>query len=599
VTRQLRPYQRDAVEAVYKRRAAGRRRQAGVAATGLGKSTMAGKVATDSASARRRVLMLAHRGELLDQLTDDTHAVDPGVPIGRVQGQQRNVGCPITVASIDTVRRPGNWPWLGRFDDVIYDEVHHAAAPANMALLRDHLRVFESDGAQLLGLTATLTRSDRYGLGDLFADDDVAFRYGPDWAIASGYLVKPYGKVVVADHVDLNSAKVSRGDYQDGELGEMVAQDAEQIADAWCRTAGPWWWSMGGTGDPVTASFAPSVIAAEAITGAFLAHRCARHPDGVTAETLTGAMPLAQRGSAERGTGLYGRLAAGVTRVMSGVMVHTEGWNCPPAVCCLQARPTRLEGLYQQIVGRVLRPALAADWPVLGGIDKPAALVLDVVGASRHQRLASLVQLDPSAVIDTSELDEAIEALPCETCGEADACRCNVVERDPFGGRRRIEGPQEYEDVDLLLTASDGAWLATRAGHPFLVCGGYAAVIMREPAGTYRAGTVTMRGAIAFAPLSMPGPDGTPVLARGVSLDVARLAAEAWAIGLRPYLANRGAKWRTASARPSLKDQARAIRHGIDPRNLDGRTLSELVDVEIVSGRVDRLGPGAASRRTA
>jgi superfamily II DNA or RNA helicase len=71
--------------------------------------------------------------------------------------------------------------------------------------------------------------------------------------------------------------------------------------------------------------------------------------------------------------------------------VLAEGWDEPSVDCIVEARPTRSRALYQQMIGRGLRP-----YP--GKTDR---LVLDLVGNSdRHQlvTVASLLGLDPRTV---------------------------------------------------------------------------------------------------------------------------------------------------------------------------------------------------------
>jgi superfamily II DNA or RNA helicase len=589
VSRKLRDYQADAVDDTFARWRDGDRRLAGAGATGLGKSTiltatLARHLAEDPS---HRVLMLAHRTELGDQLTETFGEVMPGVRVGRVQAQLNRADARVVMASTATVgkwsRSSGRLPRLERILEhgpitaIGYDEFHHAAAPSNRRIL-DAL-----PDALLLGVSATLTRADRYGLGDLVHPKE-AFAYDTIFGITNGYLVTPRGKVVVADHLDLKRAKVTVSvsggrDYQDAQLGEMIAQDAGQIVQAWLDH---------GENRP-TAGFFPTIDSAREVLEEFQAR-------GVAAEMVTGQTPtgdgMFHRGSATRGTGIYGRLARGETRVLVGVMVTTEGWDCPPVSCILMGRPTRLEHLYQQIVGRGLRPV--QDWQVRdwGWVPKPdGCLVLDVVGASRGQKLASLIDLVPGAEVDLSALD----SVPCEECGKV-RCTCEGVgaDRDPDGGRRRLKGPAFYEDFDLLLSA-DGAgdrWLATDAGHPVLYADSLDrfAVILAERAGTYRVGTVTRRG--HHRPES---------LGRGLSLDQARQVAEDWAIGVRPALGHRGAAWRTKSrGAPSTQLYRRARRLDLDPEAFPSAAeLADAVAVRETSGRMDLLGQGAAAGRGA
>lgn len=592
--RQLRDYQQAAVDAAEARHAAGHLAIAGSAATGLGKSTILGRAIVNhlDATPRGRALVLAHRTELCDQLTETLLELDPRLDVGRVQGDRNRCDARVVVATTNTVgRRNGgdDLPRLraiqseGRLTFVGYDEFHHAAAPTNRRILEQLEASGPGAKVALLGVSATLTRADRFGLGDL-VHRDVAFDYGTAFGIDNGYLVRPRGKVVIADHLDLNAAKVgatSEGmDYQNGELGEMIAQDAEQIVQAWLDHAE----------NRITAGFFPTVESATEVHAAFVAR-------GVAAELVTGTTPAGdgmwQRGSASRGTGIYGRLARGETRVLVGVMVTTEGWDCPPVSCILMGRPTRLAHLYQQIVGRGLRQVPEQAIAGLGWVPKAdGCLVLDVVGASRGQKLVSLVDLVPGAEVDTTALD----SVPCEVCHLV-KCTCNVgaSERDPDGGRRKLRGPAFYEDFDLLLSADGGGdrWLATDRGHPVLMADGLRrfAVILQESSGLYRVGHVAKRGR----------PDPQRIGQPGLTLDEARRAAEEWAISQAAHLGYRNAVWRTRSrARPSGKLAWKAARLGIDdPESYTAAELADAVAIREASQRMDILEQdGAAARRS-
>lgn len=550
----LRDYQLQDVDATCARWADGDALVAGQAATGLGKTTYLAELVRRCLEAGRRPILLAHRDELIDQMRDRIREHVPSASIGVIGAGSKQARRDVTLAMSPTLRgtraqaaieRHAGGP---RWGDVLYDEAHHAASPAHVGML-DWLGVgpeHHDPDRRLLGLSATLTRADRHGLGKVFHPQP-AFERGIPWAVEHGWLVRPFGRVVVADHVDLVGAKVRGGDYVDAELGEMVTQDVDQIVAAWREHAA----------DRLTIAFTPNVASAQALAAAFV-------EAGVAAECVIGTTSTPTR------RGMYARLRAGTTRVLVSVMVLTEGWDCPPVSCVLMARPTRLAGLYQQIVGRGLRPC-----PETGKAD---CMVLDVVGASRGQRLASLVELYPDAVQDTSELD----GLPCADCGDA-PCTCPRTEgRDTTGGRRALEGPAVYETVDLLVAESRGAWLATDGGIPFLVSHGpdgrRAAVILPEPRSpTYRVGHIAMRGR-----------QDPQRLIAGATLDQARRVAEQWAIERNPYLAHKASVWRTNAQQVSWRQISEAIRLQIPhPTRYTGRELSELIDQRIMSQRLD------------
>jgi superfamily II DNA or RNA helicase len=557
--RALRDYQTEAVEAVRAEWAAGRNRTAVVMATGLGKTDCIAKVATDEARAGGRVLILAHRGELLGQIAERCGMHAPEVPVGWVQAARNEHRRRIVVASSSTLANEARRLVVEPPSLVIVDECHHAASPGYVDILS---WAGSFNRTRTMGVTATLIRGDRRGLGDVW--QTVAFARDIGWAISRGWLVQPRGRVVVADHVDLAAVKTSgtTKDYATDELGAMVAQDVDQVVKAWHEHAA----------DRITVAFVPSVESAQALAEEFRAA-------GVPTGEVYGGTPRAERDR------VYRQLGAGRLRVLVSVMVTTEGWDCPPVSCVLMARPTKLPGLYQQIVGRGLRTSPG----------KTDCLVLDVVGASRTQRLVTLTDLSPSAEYDTDELD----ALPCPACGlpperccpPGEAwCMCKDGDDDetggrmldPDGGRRRLLGPARYEDVELFA-ASPLNWLFTRGGIRFLPAGDRIAVLWPDAGKdslTYSAGHVNVRGQADGKWLDDHAPR---------TLGEATALAEAWAGDHDPTVARRGASWRRRGGSPSEAQLGYARRLGIaDGETMNVPRLSDEISIVLASRRLDR-----------
>ena len=557
MTRDLRDYQRDAVANVYAGWGAGANRQAVILPMGCGKTDVIARVATDTVRAGGRCLIFAHRRELLDQIGERCAMHLPGVPVGVVQGETRQTRRPITVGMAQTLQREKTRALIERLtpgrDRVIVDECHHAASPSHLGILR---WAGSWDGVETLGVTATMYREGKSGtsLGDVWPA--VALERDIAWAIKEEWLVRPRGLRVIADHLDLGKVKTSGGDYAEGEIGDMVAQDADQIADAWVTH---------GEGR-ITVAFTPNVVSATELHAAFLRR-------GVVAELVTGRTSLADRGSASKGTGIYGRLAAGTTRVLVSVMVTTEGWDCPPVSCVLWARPTKITGLYQQGVGRGLRLWLG----------KPDCLVLDVVGATASLHLRTLTDLAPGVELDV----EAVAPRPCEMCGgfrvrpkgdpDARRCVCPVESRDPDGGRRRLIGPQVYEEVDLLAS-SPFLWLATLGGRPFVPAKDRIGVLWQHGDG-WLPGHVELDRYGKGVRLS-PAP---------VDLDTARALCERWAEGhAGATYCRRDAAWRKRGGEGSEGQQRFARRLGVkNPEKYTRAALGDLISIRQASARLD------------
>lgn len=568
MTPTLRSHQQDAIDAVEKQFVNGVRRTAIVHPTGLGKGHLIAKLAVDEVQRGGRVLVLAHREEILSDIRERVALFDPNVAVGHIQGPQNQVRRPITTAMIQTLGR-ADGKRRGRLAPptlVIVDECHRIMAKGYLETI-EWAGCYKPDGARLVGLTATFVRGDRRGLADVF--ESVAHKVEMAWAItngpngpcepgADGWLARPIGKVVVAKHLDLNAAKISRGDYQDSDLDEMVIQDVEQIAADWQKHAG----------ECKTVAFFPGVDSAAAATEAFIRI-------GVTAELVTGKTPTAERKA------IYARLHSGQTQVLVNVFVLVEGWDEPSVDCVLWARPTKLPGVYMQGIGRGLRRHPG----------KENCLVLDAVGASRRQKLVTLVDLVPSAPYDTSALDD----LPCEVCGfwpshaaakrqgdpDGQTCICREeTERKPRA--RRLEGPAQYEDLDLLLSSSPFTWSQTYAGTPFLPAGErrMAVLWLDKATDLYIVGHCARRGLVL---------DGQR-LGEGLTLDAARRVAEEWALAHSAGqldTSSRKAGWRKGAPSQLQLNKARDL--GVpDPESMDKATLSDAINVAQASSMIDR-----------
>lgn len=221
----LRPYQEEAIAAVFAARDEGITRPLLVMATGTGKtvvfSEMARRVAADAGHAAR-VLILAHREELIDQAADKLRTVWPDAHVGKVRAQHDNAHAQVVVATIQTMhvaKRRERYLSYGAPDLVIVDEAHHAGAMTYMRTL-SALGCFTEGGPLCVGVTATPNPKDK----DLAACwQRVAYSYGMGEAVDDGYLSDLVGLQVEVQGLDLSNVKASRGDYQDAALAEAMS----------------------------------------------------------------------------------------------------------------------------------------------------------------------------------------------------------------------------------------------------------------------------------------------------------------------------------------------------------------------------------------
>lgn len=328
----LRPYQRESIEAVLAARRGGTRRMVVCLPTGAGKTVIFSQLAR---LARRQVLVLAHREELLGQAREKLErAMDGAAVVAIEQGSQRAAdGAKVLVCSIRSLHEERLARVIrGRdFGLVIYDECHHAAADDNLRVLRQ-LGVFdEAWTGTLLGFTATTERGDGKGLDTVF-ERIVYTRTLPEM-IEDGFLA-PLRGFRVSTAADLT--KLSKGglDFRDDELAEavdieernaLVARSIQELAR-----------------DRRTIAFCVTVNHARNLSRSL-------NVLGVPAGIVHGAMPTDVRRQA------LSDFRQERTQVLTNVGVLTEGFDDPGVSCIAMARPTRSEGLYAQCVGRGTR----------------------------------------------------------------------------------------------------------------------------------------------------------------------------------------------------------------------------------------------------
>ena len=181
---ELRPYQQAAREAVENRWEQGDDSTLLSIPTGCGKTVIFAKIAEDRVRQGDRVLILAHRGELLDQAADKLHTAT-GLSCATEKAEQSCLGSWLRVAvgSVQTLMRPKRLAAFPRdyFGTIIIDEAHHAVSDSYGRIL-NHF-----DSAKVLGVTATPDRGDMRNLGSVFQSR--AYEYSLTKAIREGYLV--------------------------------------------------------------------------------------------------------------------------------------------------------------------------------------------------------------------------------------------------------------------------------------------------------------------------------------------------------------------------------------------------------------------------
>lgn len=476
----LRDYQAEAIDALM-HSWQDKQRLAVVLPTGAGKTVIFAHLAHEHwALERKRTLILVHRDELVNQTVDKLCTIDDEVSVGVVKAERNEIHAPIVVASIQTVSQMKRLRQLSNFQLIICDEAHRSASDSWINVLRA-LGGFDTDGPRVAGFTATLSRADNRGLGDVW--EDVAFARGIKWFIEHGHLTPVVGKAVTTD-VELDKIKQTAGDYNERELGVRMATDT--VRDAIVRSYTEY------AKDRLGVVFAPTVDAAE-----FFAEGL--NAVGIWAEGIYGITPLDERAA------IYERYQRGDTQVLTSCTALAEGWDAPWASCAVLARPTMHAGLYIQQIGRVLRP-----WP-----GKTDALVLDVSGASERHNLQALIELN--------ETREAEARVPADDEDDEETGDSWSI----FDYR----GPVAFRDIDLFA-GTDAQWLTTFGGVLFVPLHDRL-VFLAQRGESWSVGICpknTMRGG--------------RWLREGLSAEQALAWGGQYAVNLDPTIASRKASWR-------------------------------------------------------
>lgn len=271
-----------------------------------------------------RVLILAHRGELLDQAEDKIQSAT-GLVCAKEKAEETSLGSffRITVGSVQTLMREKR---LSQFPEdyygtIIIDEAHHSLADSYQRILAHF------PAAQVLGVTASPDRGDMRNLGEYF--DSLAYEYTLPQAIRDGYLCKIIAQTVPLK-IDISHVGMSSGDYAAGALGTALDPYLEQIADEMAKFCK----------DRKTVVFLPLVATSQ------------KFRDILTSKGFRAAEVNGDSDDREQ---VLSDFANGKYNVLCNSMLLTEGWDCPSVDCVVILRATKIRGLYCQMVGRGTR----------------------------------------------------------------------------------------------------------------------------------------------------------------------------------------------------------------------------------------------------
>lgn len=321
---ELRPYQQQARDRIHAEWDAGHARTLLVLPTGTGKTIVFASVAADQVRAGDRVLILAHRGELLEQAADKLQRSTGLVSaVEKAESTCLDSWFRVVVGSVQTLQRTARLERFPQdyFGTIIIDEAHHAITDGYRRIL-DYF-----SGAKVLGVTATPDRGDMRNLGEVF--DSLAFEYKLTDAIKEGYLCKIMAQTIPLQ-LDITSVTMSGGDYAVGDLGTALDPYLEQIAAEMARRCK----------SRKTVVFLPLIKTSQKF-------RDLLNTYGFRAAEVNGQSDDRRQVLADFDAGKY--------NVLCNSMLLTEGWDCPSVDCVVVLRPTKVRSLYSQMVGRGTR----------------------------------------------------------------------------------------------------------------------------------------------------------------------------------------------------------------------------------------------------
>ncbi|MCM6930315.1 DEAD/DEAH box helicase [Enterococcus italicus] len=321
---ELRPYQQEARTAIQKEWQEGRKKTLLVLPTGCGKTIVFSKVIEDRVRMGERVLVLAHRGELLDQASDKLEK-STGLKTATEKADQTSIGSflRVVVGSVQTMQREKRLSKFppDYFNTIVVDEAHHCIS-AGYQFVLNH---FEQ--SNVLGVTATPDRGDMRNLGSFF--ESLAYEYTLPAAIKEGYL-SPIKALTIPLKLDLSGVGQQGGDFKTKDLGTALDPYLYRIADEMAKHCA----------NRKSVVFLPLIKTSKKF-------RDILNEKGFKAAEVNGE-------SKDRAE-ILEDFENDKYNVLCNSMLLTEGWDCPSVDCIVVLRPTKVRSLYSQMVGRGTR----------------------------------------------------------------------------------------------------------------------------------------------------------------------------------------------------------------------------------------------------
>lgn len=356
----LRDYQKEAIEKVTQEWDKGKKNTLLIMPTGTGKTivftSIINQIVKNDDSKKKKVLILAQRGELLKQAGEKLDNIF-NIPsaLEKAQSFALNASEPVTLGSMQSFKqdkRLESYP-KDYFDTIIIDEAHHTMSESYLKIIKHF------DSAKLLGVTATPERNDKQKLGDVY--DSIAYEYKIYEAIENKDLCPIVAKFDPMK-INIKNVKVKDNNFNMQEIGEIVDKHIQCLSHRLkehCK-------------GKKAVIFFPQIETAQKYCEAL-------RQKGVKAVEINNKTKDRDKILEDYKEGKYD--------VICNTDLLTEGWDCPNVDCVISLRPTISHSLYLQMHGRGLRNApnkknltvIDFAWETDKDIERPSHLISESV----------------------------------------------------------------------------------------------------------------------------------------------------------------------------------------------------------------------------
>lgn len=413
----LRPYQQEAKDAIQMEWDRGVQKTLLVLPTGTGKTIVFSKLIEDCVREGQRVLVLAHRGELLDQAADKLEKSTGLIcAVEKAENTSLDKWNRVVVGSVQTLMRDTRLEQFttNHFGTIIVDEAHHVISDSYQKVLQYF------NEANVLGVTATPDRGDMKNLGSYF--ESLAYEYSLPRAIRDGYLCK-IKALTIPLQIDISGVKQSQGDYNAGELGTALDPYLEAIADEMSKICM----------DRKTIVFLPLIKTSQKF-------RDILESRGFRAAEVNGDSP--------NRTEILQDFANNKYNVLCNSMLLTEGYDQPDVDCIVMLRPTKIRSLYAQCVGRGTRLSPGKDHLLLPDflwmtsrheLCHPASLICESDDVAR--KMTANMEENPGMAID---IEEAQQQAAQDVVADREEALAKALE-EMRHRKRKLVDPLQFE----------------------------------------------------------------------------------------------------------------------------------------------------------